>query len=82
MILFFFYFSDLSDPSQSEHFADVLSTLTARQIAVVKRRLDTVQMSKKKRLPRSSRHRADVRELFSRDSTSHLEVINVRMIYY
>lgn len=62
--------SDLSDPTQSERFADVLSTLTARQIAVVKRRLDTVQMSKKKRVPRSSKHRADVRELFGRSSVS------------
>ncbi|XP_054718403.1 rho GTPase-activating protein 18-like [Uloborus diversus] len=60
---------EMTEQDEAEFYEDILATLTARQIAVVKKRLDTVQMSKKRRVPRS-RPRADVRDVFSQASTS------------
>ncbi|GBL71003.1 hypothetical protein AVEN_88257-1, partial [Araneus ventricosus] len=65
--------SEMTEQDEAEFYDDLLATLTARQIAVVKKRLDTVQMSKKRRVPRS-RQRADVRELFNNASASPPEV--------
>ncbi|KAF8777758.1 hypothetical protein HNY73_014572 [Argiope bruennichi] len=78
--------SEMTEQDEAEFYEDLLATLTARQIAVVKKRLDTVQMSKKRRVPRS-RQRADVRELFNNASTSppeslstlHSEPLGIRM---
>ncbi|KFM63843.1 Rho GTPase-activating protein 28, partial [Stegodyphus mimosarum] len=67
--------SELTEQDEAEFYEDILATLTARQIAVVKKRLDTVQMSKKRRVPRS-RHRADVRELFNQASMSPPESLS------
>ncbi|GFW64732.1 rho GTPase-activating protein 28 [Trichonephila clavipes] len=67
--------SEMTEQDEAEFYEDILATLTARQIAVVKKRLDTVQMSKKRRVPRS-RQRADVRELFNHASTSPPESLS------
>ncbi|CAL1284144.1 unnamed protein product [Larinioides sclopetarius] len=67
--------SEMTEQDEAEFYEDLLATLTARQIAVVKKRLDTVQMSKKRRVPRS-RQRADVRELFNNASTSPPESLS------
>ncbi|XP_071042127.1 rho GTPase-activating protein 18 isoform X2 [Parasteatoda tepidariorum] len=61
--------SELTEQDQADYYEDILATLTPRQIAVVKKRLDTVQRSKKRRVPRT-RQRADVRDLFNPASVS------------
>lgn len=70
--------SEMTEQDEVEFFEDILATLTTRQIAVVKKRLDTVQMSKKRRYSKN-RTRADVRDLFNQTSTSppqSLPIIN------
>ncbi|GIX91309.1 rho GTPase-activating protein 28 [Caerostris darwini] len=67
--------SEMTEQDEAEFYEDIMATLTARQIAVVKKRLDTVQMSKKRRVPRS-RQRADVRELFNHANASPPESLS------
>ncbi|KAG8185155.1 hypothetical protein JTE90_005134 [Oedothorax gibbosus] len=58
--------SELTEQDEADLIEDALATLTARQISAVKRRLDTLRASKKRRVPRHhTRARADVRQLFS-----------------
>lgn len=55
--------TELTEDDQVDQCEDMFATLTARQIAAVKKRLETVQRSKKRRHP--VKQRAHVRDLFN-----------------